>query len=163
AGTPQWAALVAIADQGRALDGMGSLNGPTQTLPLIYQMSGAAFHDVTAGSSASRAAGPGYDLATGRGSPYADRVAAALAGEVLGSGQAVTATAGQTFTGTVATFADYTGSGSSDTALINWGNGTTSQGQVVSMGNGQFQVVGTNTYAAAGSYTIQVQIEGSRV
>ena len=33
AGAPQWAALVAIADQGRASAGQGSLDGATQTLP----------------------------------------------------------------------------------------------------------------------------------
>jgi subtilase family serine protease len=37
AGAPQWAALVAIADQGRALAGLGSLDGATQTLPNVLQ------------------------------------------------------------------------------------------------------------------------------
>jgi subtilase family serine protease len=156
AGAPQWAALIAIADQGRALQGLPSLDGTSQTLPLIYQMSGAAFHTI-AGQPA------GYSLATGRGSPDADRVVAALDGELLGGSQTVAATAGQSFTGTVASFADYTGSGGSYSALINWGNGTTSPGQIVSAGNGLFRVVGTTTYAAAGSYTIRVQIEGSDV
>src|SRR5262249_57728331 len=32
AGAPQWAALVAIADQGRAVAGLSSLDGPSQTL-----------------------------------------------------------------------------------------------------------------------------------
>jgi hypothetical protein len=155
AGAPQWSALVAIANQGRAAEGLAPLNGPTQTLPLLYQTSPAAFHSIQNQ--------PAYSLATGRGSPYADRVAAALAGELLGSGQTLTAALGQSFTGVVATFADYTGSGGSYSALINWGNGTTTQGQVVSLGNGQYQVVGTNTYAAAGSYTIRVQIQGSAV
>jgi subtilase family serine protease len=36
AAAPQWAALVAVADQGRALAGLGSLDGYTQTLPAIY-------------------------------------------------------------------------------------------------------------------------------
>jgi subtilisin-like proprotein convertase family protein len=160
AGTPQWAALIAIADQGRALEGLPSLNGATQTLPMLYQTSSAAFHPVSGGRSPSPSGN--YNQTTGLGSPYANRVAAALAQEVVGSGQTVTATAGQAFTGTVATFADYTGSGSLS-ALINWGDGHTSQGQVVSAGNGQYQVVGTNTYAKAGTYTIQVKIEGSNV
>jgi len=35
---PQWAALIAIANQGRALSGLGSLNGTTQTLPALYNL-----------------------------------------------------------------------------------------------------------------------------
>src|SRR5439155_7019393 len=73
AGAPQWAALVAVADQGRALFGRGALDGATQTLPAIYAMPAVDFHDVAGGSNGFRAA-PGYDLATGRGTPYADRV-----------------------------------------------------------------------------------------
>ena len=32
-GTPAWAGIIAIVDQGRAVEGEGSLNGATQTLP----------------------------------------------------------------------------------------------------------------------------------
>src|SRR5205085_7758313 len=42
AGAPQWAALVAIANQGRALAGAGSLDGVSQTLPLLYGLYTAA-------------------------------------------------------------------------------------------------------------------------
>ena len=45
-GTPAWAAIIAIADQGRALQGKGSLDGPTQTLPTLYALSPADFHAV---------------------------------------------------------------------------------------------------------------------
>jgi subtilase family serine protease len=72
AGAPQWAALVAIADEGRALAGLGTLNGATQTLAAIYAASAADFHDITTGSTQFQTAGPGYDLATGRGSPVAN-------------------------------------------------------------------------------------------
>src|SRR5262249_2126162 len=48
---PQWAALIAIADQGRALAGLGSLSGRTQTLPMLYKSLPASdFHDITAGN-----------------------------------------------------------------------------------------------------------------
>jgi subtilase family serine protease len=80
AGAPQWAALVAIADQGRALAGEGSLDGATQTLPDIYALPGSAFHDITSGSNGAYSAGPGYDLVTGRGSPVANLVVAGLVG-----------------------------------------------------------------------------------
>jgi hypothetical protein len=77
AGTPQWAALVAIVNQGRARAGLGSLDGPGQTLPALYQLPAGDFHDITTGTSTGApryAAGPGYDLVTGRGSPVANLV-----------------------------------------------------------------------------------------
>jgi subtilase family serine protease len=79
AGTPQWAALVAIADQVRSAQyGLGPLDGYTQTLPALYSMPAGYFHDVTAGSNRNPAL-PGYDLVTGRGSPFANLVVGALA------------------------------------------------------------------------------------
>jgi hypothetical protein len=45
-GTPAWAAIIAIVDQGRALDGKGSLDGPTQTLPALYSLPSTDFHAV---------------------------------------------------------------------------------------------------------------------
>ncbi len=45
-GAPAWAAIVAIVDQGRALQGKGSLDGATQTLPALYQLPAADFHAV---------------------------------------------------------------------------------------------------------------------
>lgn len=75
---PAWAAMIAIADQGRVAAGLGSLDGPTQTLPLIYSLPSSDFHDITRGSN-GYAATQGYDLVTGRGSPYANLVIPALA------------------------------------------------------------------------------------
>ncbi len=76
---PQWAALIAIANQGCTLDGQSSLTGPTQTLPMLYQMgtstnSSTYFHDITRGSNGTYSAGTGYDLATGLGTPIANEV-----------------------------------------------------------------------------------------
>jgi hypothetical protein len=81
---PQWAALIAIADQGRALDGLGPLDGRTQTLPKIYSVSAADFRDTTSGTSfgsPALSAGPGYDLVTGRGTPHANLLVADLIGQ----------------------------------------------------------------------------------
>jgi subtilase family serine protease len=80
AGAPQWAALFAIADQGRALAGEGTLDGPSQTLPALYKLPSSDFHDITTGSNGTYSAGPGYDLVTGRGSPIANLVVAGLVG-----------------------------------------------------------------------------------
>jgi subtilase family serine protease len=77
AAAPQWAGLIALANQGRALVGLGPLDGPTQTLPTLYR-STADFHDVSSGSNGYRATF-GYDLATGLGTPNAVRVADDLA------------------------------------------------------------------------------------
>jgi subtilase family serine protease len=78
AGAPQWAALLAIANQGRELAGKGALDGGTQTLPALYQLPQSDFHDVTSGNNGGYSAGAGYDLVTGRGSPMADRIVAGL-------------------------------------------------------------------------------------
>jgi len=79
-GAPQWAALFAIADQGRTLALKGSLDGATQTLPALYSFSPNDFHDITTGRSGPPriAAGPGYDLATGLGTPIANLIVADL-------------------------------------------------------------------------------------
>lgn len=80
AGAPQWAALVAITDQGRAINGQGTLDGASQTLPALYSVysppgtSGystytSVFNDI--GSD-------GYGYSTGLGSPKAAQVAAIL-------------------------------------------------------------------------------------
>ena len=51
AGAPQWAALIAIADEGRQLAGKHSLDGRTQTLPALYNMPASNFHDITTGNN----------------------------------------------------------------------------------------------------------------
>jgi len=45
-GAPAWAAIIAIVDQGRGLAGKGSLDGPTQTLPSLYELPSSDFHSV---------------------------------------------------------------------------------------------------------------------
>jgi subtilase family serine protease len=70
--TPCWAALIAIVDQGRALAGSATLDGPTQTLPALYSLPESDFHDITSGSNGGFNAGPGYDEVTGLGTPVAN-------------------------------------------------------------------------------------------
>jgi subtilisin-like proprotein convertase family protein len=86
--TPSWAALVAIADQGRTLAGLPVLDMPT-LMTMLYAMPAGNFNDITSGASggsAPQAAGPGYDLVTGRGTPRAQLVAASLVGVSTVSG-----------------------------------------------------------------------------
>ncbi len=80
--SPAWAGIIAIADQGRSLLGLGSLDGRNDTLPLLYQLPVTDFHDITTGNNGF-AAGAGYDLVTGLGSPKADLVVGGLIGSTI--------------------------------------------------------------------------------
>jgi hypothetical protein len=97
AGAPQWSALVAIANQGRAAAGKSSLDGSTGTLPMLYALYNnptayaAAFNDVTVGrSSFFLGAHTGYDGVSGLGSPKAAGVIGALVGPVSAAKTATT-------------------------------------------------------------------------
>ncbi len=84
AGAPQWSALVAIADQGRALSGQEALNStsPTQVMSVLYE-NPTDFHDITSGTSTGSpqySAGTGYDYVTGMGTPIANLVVGSLVG-----------------------------------------------------------------------------------
>ena len=68
AGAPQWSALIAIADQGRAQAGQASL---ANAQALLYTLARTDFHDITAGSNGLGATS-GFDLASGLGSPIAN-------------------------------------------------------------------------------------------
>ena len=92
---PQWAALIAIADQGRELDGLVALDGRTQTLPTLYTLPSSDFHDITTGGSTGSpaySAAAGYDLVTGLGTPVANKIVAGLIPEVTRSTPAVGST-----------------------------------------------------------------------
>ncbi len=65
---PMWAGIITITNEGRAIAGAGSLDGPSETLPTLYKLPAADFHDITSGNN-GYAAGSGYDLASGIGSP----------------------------------------------------------------------------------------------
>ncbi len=166
AGAPQWAALVAIADQGRALAGKGSLDGGSQTLPTLYQLPQSDFHDVTSGNNGTYWAGPGYDLITGRGSPIANRIVSALVaqGSAVSSPWVTTpATASSsTITGTTTNLSVRGGDNYNTSALkYTW--------SVISAPSGvvgpTFSINGSNaaqnttvTFHNAGLYTFQVTI-----
>ncbi len=78
AASPIWAGLIAIADQGRVLAGGTPLTGYTQTLPALYSLPAADFHDIVNGNNGDPAL-PGYDLASGLGTPVANLLVPALA------------------------------------------------------------------------------------
>jgi subtilase family serine protease len=76
AGAPQWAAILAIADQGRAAKGRDTLRAAQAD---VYQLPGSDFHDIVSGFNGYYAR-PGYDLVTGLGTPVANRLVADLIG-----------------------------------------------------------------------------------
>ena len=78
--SPMWAGVVSVANQGRARNGLSSLDGPTQLLPMLYNAPSSDFHDITSGNNGGFAAGAGYDAVTGRGSPVANLLVPALSG-----------------------------------------------------------------------------------
>ncbi len=79
---PMWAGVIALANQGRVLSGQSTLDGATQTLPKIYALPSSDFHDITTGNN-GYAAGVGYDLVTGRGTPIVNRLVPDLVGSTV--------------------------------------------------------------------------------
>ena len=112
--TPQWAGIAAIVAQGRALRGAAPLDGRKELLPALYSLPAADFRDIVSGSSNGTprlAAGPGYDLVTGRGSPVAEALVRDLGAG--GSAAAPSAPAAPTSLAVAVT---------SSTATLTWGS-----------------------------------------
>lgn len=89
-----------------------------------------------------------------------DRLIFPRTSDLSAAGRSVWATAGQMFTGVVATFSDPDSgaAGGSLAAVITWGDGRWSYGQVVAAGNGFYSVVGSNAYVQPGNYALSVQV-----
>jgi hypothetical protein len=127
AGAPQWAALIALADQGRVIAGNGTLDGASQTLPMLYNLYSApgtasystytsSFNDVIDQSSSNpwqwrwggrgrsgSQATAGYDTVTGLGSPKAASIVSALTATSSTNSSGSTTNTGTTSTGGSAT------------------------------------------------------------
>jgi subtilase family serine protease len=75
AGAPQWAGLFALVNANRpASHPLGAVNAGLYTLgsPSVD------IHDILSGDNGAYAAGEGYDLVTGLGSPVANKLIPAL-------------------------------------------------------------------------------------
>ena len=90
--SPLWAGVMALVNQGRSKQGLSSMDGSTQTLPTIYSLKNS-LHDVTTGNN-GYAAGTGYDLVTGRGTPIVNLLVNELGGLSSTQGTAVAPTIG---------------------------------------------------------------------
>lgn len=91
AGSPQWAAITAIADQKAGRD-LGFINAGLYLYSLLPSTYNTLFHDVTSGNNSALEldsnnnpvtiggfnAGPGWDATTGLGSPRADQLVSFL-------------------------------------------------------------------------------------
>jgi subtilase family serine protease len=146
AGAPQWAALIAIADQGRTIAGQSTLNSATQTIAALYAAPSADFHDITTGSTQTETAGVGYDLATGLGSPKANLLISYLAsyGTSGGSGGGTTTTTTTAPSAPGSISATATGSTS---VTVNWSASSSATGySLYELENGQSVLIGN--YAA---------------
>jgi large repetitive protein len=80
------------------------------------------------------------------------------------TGSTFAASEGIAFSGNVASFTDLilSNTPSDFTALINWGDGTTSVGTISSVGAGLFDISGNHTYAGPGIFTVTsgLQLDG---
>jgi subtilase family serine protease len=146
---PLWAGIIAIADEGRALAGQGSLDGRSQTLPELYSLPSADFHDITSGNN-GYAAGQGYDLVAGLGSPVAPLAIPGLVNyqpTVTGLNTATGPTAGGTTV--IITGTDFTGA-----TAVYFGN-TVATNVVV---NSATQITVTSPLATVG--TVHIKVSG---
>jgi hypothetical protein len=168
AGAPQWAGLVAIADQGRALlaTPLGPLDGASQTLPTLYGLYAAPgmagystytsyFHDVTTGNNGS-AAGAGYDTVTGLGTPHAAQVVSAL----VHAGTPVLSTSGIAGPGKAAKGGGKSGGGQVTPALVP-GVTTSVAAQVLAF-MADVQAASATTMAPAPVFTLPPVVSGVR-
>jgi hypothetical protein len=76
-GAPQWAALIAIANEGRVIQGKPTL---TDVPEVFYSLPSTDFNDIVSGPAdrEGNSPGPGYDEITGLGSPKAKLIVDAL-------------------------------------------------------------------------------------
>ena len=166
---PCWGGLIAIVNQERLVAGDSILDGPTQTIPLLYGLSPNDFHDITTGNNGFPA-GPGYDLVTGIGSPIAPSIVRDLApfSIVVTVNSLPNVVEGGALTNIqVASFSDITGllGTSAYTATIDWGDKTTpttvSGAGIVDLLNQTYGVNASHTYVEEGSYTLTVVVSST--
>jgi len=130
----------------RVMQGKGNLGFPA---PLLYPLSASDFHDVTSGSNGN-AAGPGYDLASGRGSVIWSAAYAELGGS--GGNTAPVANFGFTTLRLNATFTDASTDAENNIVSHAWdfGDGGTSSATNPS-----------HKYAAKGTYSVTETVTDS--
>ncbi len=84
---PMWAGFIALVNQQRAANGLGTIGfvNPTIYNQNVTSAYATNFHDITSGTSGSYSAVTGYDLVTGWGSPKAALITALAGNASAGS------------------------------------------------------------------------------
>ncbi len=149
AAAPLWAGIAALADQSLQQAGKNQLGAANTALYAIDSSQASAFHDITSGNNLYYNAAPGYDLATGLGSPNAAALVADIASGNYGSGNppptttptpgaSPTATATATGTVTATATATVTGTATNTPSPSPTGTPIASSGQQL-ISNGGFE------------------------
>jgi len=167
AAAPQWSALLAIADQGRVLNGLSALNTSPQqqqVMSILYA-NPADFHDITSGTSTGSpnySAGTGYDYVTGMGSPIANLVVGSLVGTSTASSDKLVVTgptaetAGTSFSLTVT--AQNSSGTATDTSYLGMIHFTSSDVQAGLPANYPFTAADHGTH----TFTVTLKTAGSQ-
>lgn len=116
--------------------------------PLLYQLPASDFHDITSGNNGGETAGPGYDLATGRGEMIISSAVNDLGGSTTSNVPPV-ANFSDTASNLVVNFTDSSTDSDGTIASRSWsfGDGSTSTATSPS-----------HTYAAAGTYSVSLTV-----
>jgi subtilase family serine protease len=178
--SPSFAGIIAIANEGRVLQGLSTFNSssnPQQALTALYSLPSGDFNDITSGSitykGKSYSAGVGYDEVSGRGSPVANNLIAGLAAyganptptQLAFTTEPPTSVAVGTAFTTVVQIENSTGgfisqSGTLVTLTLSSGvfsgGGTTMTTTTNSSGQASFSVI----VSSAGSYTVTASATG---
>jgi hypothetical protein len=149
--TPMWAGLIAIANQGLAINGVSPLNGATQTLPTLYNLPSSDFHDITTGNNGF-AATTGYDLASGLGTPVANTLVPDIVSNYSGTTHAPTITSTNQATFTVGTAGTFTVTATGSPSPTFGESGSLPFGLTFNSANGVLS--GTPAAGTAGTYNI---------
>jgi hypothetical protein len=154
---PCWAGLIAVANQGRVLKSLPTLNGTSEpTLNAIYDLPTGDFNDITSGTNGGYTAKTGYDLTTGRGTPITNKLIPDLV-KALPTLTSTASETGNTQNSAVLKDSVVVANGSSPTGTITYTltapDGTTSTiGTSTVSGNGTYNSP-TTTAKEAGTYT----------
>ena len=165
-GAPQWAALIALANQSRTprVGGNHDIYAVAGTPPTINP---ANFIDITSGHNGSDTddlSGPGYDLMTGLGSPVANNLVPALAPQnpdftmsVAPSSQTMAPGGTTNYTVTVGSLAGFSeGVTLSVSGLPAGANGSFIQNPVPGGSGTSVLTVTTSSTTPVGSYTLTI-------
>ncbi len=138
-GATVFTATLPLDASGQATLSLPTLNADTYLISAVY-------NDTPSG------VGTGFGPSTGTGALIVNAASLSL------TGISFSAIAGLPFTGAIATFANPDPSGNFDgfSALITWGDGSTSSGSIT--GSATLTVSGPYTYAHAGTHPVTVQI-----